>query len=153
MNTESMHALKSTSRDNETNTHTSTTLTSLDLLNDMATTLATTHQSSRNMTRPSTIAAPHDLSTHHHLLRSHGNVMDFVEKPTAYDTPRMTEELRPIEDLPSDISEGVFARVKFLGKEYWITRDREDDDVLVQGEKGYVVVVKEVDVVTVVSGD
>lgn len=79
--------------------------------------------------------------------------MDFVEKPTAYDTPRMTEELRPIEDLPSDISEGVFARVKFLGKEYWITRDREDDDVLVQGEKGYVVVVKEVDVVTVVSGD
>lgn len=78
--------------------------------------------------------------------------MDFVEKSTAFDSDRTTEELRPIEDMPFDLSEGAFARVKFLGSEYWITKNCKDDDVWAEKEKGYVVSIKEVDIVIMVLG-
>ncbi|KAI4253437.1 MAG: hypothetical protein L6R42_007580 [Xanthoria sp. 1 TBL-2021] len=141
---------RKTGRYNETNSRQSTAVIPFVPPHNIDTTAA-------DSTSPSNIAALNEIFptalTYRHPLRSHGNVMGFVEKPAAFDSDRTTEELRPIEDLPFDLSEGDFARVKFLVREYWMTRDREDDDVLVEKEKGYVVVLKEVDMVTIVLGD
>ncbi|KAL8809233.1 MAG: hypothetical protein Q9200_003595 [Gallowayella weberi] len=52
----------------------------------------------------------------------------------------MVEILPPIESMPLDMPEATFARVRFLGNEYWITSDPGEDTVMVGGE--YVVVEK-----------
>ncbi|KAL8818027.1 MAG: hypothetical protein Q9223_003252 [Gallowayella weberi] len=77
---------------------------------------------------------------HQHPLRSHPNVMAFANKPVSYVNDTMVEILPPIESMPLDMPEATFARVRFLGNEYWITSDPGEDTVMVGGE--YVVVEK-----------
>lgn len=80
-------------------------------------------------------------AAHQHPLRSHPDVMEFVNEPIVHAKEAKMEMLRPIESLPIDMPEAMFARVKFLGDEYWITSDPGEDAVLVGGE--YVVVEKD----------
>ncbi|KAL8808170.1 MAG: hypothetical protein Q9182_000234 [Xanthomendoza sp. 2 TL-2023] len=77
---------------------------------------------------------------HQHPLRSNPNVLAFANKPVSYVNDTMVEMLRPIESMPVDMPEAAFARVRFLGNEYWITSDPGEDTVMVGGE--YVVVEK-----------
>lgn len=81
--------------------------------------------------------------------------MEFYEKPVAAPVKEVPDEnpkpanVYPIESLPKDLTEEKFARVKFQGEWYWISKDQEENK-LVGGD--YVVVDKK-DVESLKSGE
>ncbi|KAL8687288.1 MAG: hypothetical protein Q9218_006495 [Villophora microphyllina] len=95
--------------------------------------------------------SPHNFVTpfgpHQNPLRSHLNVMSFCTPPA--ETPAKetvqesikTENIRPIASIPSNLPEEKFARVKYLGEFYWISREHEEETKSVGGD--YVVVNKD----------
>ncbi|KAL9006884.1 MAG: hypothetical protein Q9188_000415, partial [Gyalolechia gomerana] len=87
-----------------------------------------------------------------HPLRAHPQVMEFAAKSTIAVHTSQATEIRPIDSLPTDMLEEEFAKVRFLGSDYWIAAGRDGDAEPVDGE--FVVVEQTVDkVATSTSGD
>lgn len=85
-------------------------------------------------------------------LRAHPNVMEFANKPSIAGCCSRATEIRPIDLLPIDMPEEHFAKVQFLGSEYWIAADHDGNLESFGGE--YVVVKGDVGQVdTSISGD
>lgn len=77
--------------------------------------------------------------------------MDFATRPNESVHHSRTTEIRPIELLPTDMPEEEFAKVRFLGSDYWIAAGQ--DGVFEAVESEYVVVEKDIDqVATSTSG-
>ncbi|KAL8834955.1 MAG: hypothetical protein Q9170_003532 [Blastenia crenularia] len=60
-----------------------------------------------------------------HPLRAHPNVTEFAAKTAVIAPPIKANEIHPIKSLPADMPEEQFARVRFLGDDYWIVADQD----------------------------
>ncbi|KAL9587120.1 MAG: hypothetical protein Q9203_003625 [Teloschistes exilis] len=95
------------------------------------------------------------FGSHQDSLRSNPDVMKFYTPPTPASAPApapamdqksvqepvKSENLRPIANIPKDLAEDQFSRVKYHGEYYWISREKEEDSASVGDD--YVVVNKE----------
>ncbi|KAL8731864.1 MAG: hypothetical protein Q9166_003148 [cf. Caloplaca sp. 2 TL-2023] len=105
----------------------------------------------RKIARSTKIAALNQASAnvaaHLHPLRCHPKVMDFANHPASRVIDTTIAKLRPIEDLPADLS----ARVKFLGNDHWIIKGHDEEDGSVEAE--YVVIKKEMEAVDTTTSE
>ncbi|KAL8918659.1 MAG: hypothetical protein Q9208_007220 [Pyrenodesmia sp. 3 TL-2023] len=69
-------------------------------------------------------------------LRAHPNVLEFATKPVDKDPPSRSPRIRPIDSLPTDMSESEFERLIFYDDGFWMTPDRDGGDGNGEGGEG-----------------
>ncbi|KAL8763939.1 MAG: hypothetical protein Q9184_000382 [Pyrenodesmia sp. 2 TL-2023] len=69
-------------------------------------------------------------------LGAHPNVLEFATKPVAKTTPYRSPRIRPIDSLPTNMSESEFERVILYDDGFWMTPDRDRENRLMDGGDG-----------------